>query len=175
MRASDEATKEQLQMAKEQGDALGKALHHMVSQEADDGAEKAAGDYVVGYAVEKAEGMYQLVNGELVWQEPGDKNVHLEVSVRDGADGRFIPNLNVQARLIDSSGNDVGLHRQPYTWHPWLYHYGRNWKVPGDGTYGLNVRVEAPDFPRHDKKNGRRFVEDVEVEFSDVKIKTGQK
>lgn len=173
---SDEATEEQLQMARKQGEALEKALRHMIEQEADDGAEQRAGDYLVGYAVEKAEGMYRLdENGELVWEEPQDENLHLEVSVRDAADGRFIPNLTVHARLIDSSGNDVGLHRQPFIWHPWLYHYGRNWKVPGDGDYTLQVRVEAPNFHRHDKKNGKRYAEDVEVEFGNVKITTGQK
>lgn len=174
MKVSDEATKEELEMAQEQGRVLGKALNHMVQEVADDGQEKTVGDYLVGYAVEEAEGMYVYQDGQLVWQEPQAENVHLEVSVRDAADGRFIPDLVIHARLIDRNGNDVGLHRQPYIWHPWLYHYGRNWQVPGDGDYTLQVRIEAPNFPRHDKKNGKRFAEEIEVTFSPVKIKTGQ-
>lgn len=87
MEKSDEATEEQLEMAREQGAALGRALHHMTEEEADDGAEKQA----------------------------------------------------------------------------------------GDGEYTLRVRIEAPDFGRHDRKNGRRYAEEVETEFSGVKIKTGQK
>jgi uncharacterized protein involved in high-affinity Fe2+ transport len=175
MKSSDEATKEQLQLAKNQGEALQKALDHMTKEEADDGAEKRAGDYLVGYAVEQAEGMYVRKNGELVWQEPEEENVHLEVSVRDGGDGRFVPALSVKATLLDSKGKEVGTHQQPFIWHPWLYHYGRNWKVPGDGEYTLRVRVDPADFPRHDKKNGKRFAEGVEVEFKNVKIETGQK
>ncbi|MCL4302561.1 MAG: iron transporter [Anaerolineae bacterium] len=95
--------------------------------------------------------------------------------VRDAADGRFIPGLTVYATLLDSAGREIGTHQQPFLWHPWLYHYGRNWHVPGDGQYTLRVRVEAPDFMRHDKINGQRFATPVTVEFDGVKIETGQK
>lgn len=43
--------------------------------------------------------------------------------------------------------------------------------MPGDGIYRLRVRFDAPNFHRHDKLNG--FLKGAEVEFSDVKIKTG--
>lgn len=175
MKTSDEATKEQLEMAKEQGEVFGKALNHMVTAVASDGQEKQAGPYRVAYAVEDAEGMYHRQNGELVWQEPEEENIHIEVSVRDAADGRFLPNLNIHVRLIDSNKNDVGYHRQPFVWHPWLYHYGRNWQIPDDGDYTMEIHIEAPDFPRHDEKNGQRYAEDVDVRFSTVKIETGQK
>ena len=175
MRKSDEAEPKTLEMAREQGDAFGRTLAYMTGEEADDGGEQHAGDYRVGYAVEEAEGMYELRQGELVWQDPTEENAHVEVSVRDASDGRFIPGLEVQATLIGPDGKEVGTHRQPFLWHPWLYHYGRNWKVPGDGTYRLKVRIEPPTFCRHDKINGRRFAEPVEVEFPEVKIKTGQK
>ena len=141
MRSSEEATQEQLKLAKAQGEAMQQALEHMIQKEADDGAEKRAGDYLVGYAVEEAEGMYHLHAGELQWHEPEDENVHVEVSVRDGADGRFVPGLTVYATLIDRAGRKVGTHQQPFLWHPWLYHYGRNWRVPGDGEYTLQVPV----------------------------------
>lgn len=175
MQPSKEATAETLQMAQEQGKALEKALLHMTRKEADDGDEVPAGDYLVGYAVEKAEGMHEPRGGELEWLEPRDENCHLEVSVRDGADGRFIPALDVKVTLIDAQGHEVGTHRQPFVWHPWLYHYGRNWKVPGDGRYTLRVRIDPPNFARHDKVNGDRFREPVEVTFEGVKIETGQK
>jgi hypothetical protein len=118
--------------------------------------------------------MYHMKNGELVWQEPNKENIHIEVAVRDAADGRFIPNLNVHVRLIDSSGNDVGYHKQPFVWHPWLYHYGRNWLVSSDGMYEMQIHIEAPDFPRHDEKNGQRYANDVDVTFANVKIEAGQ-
>lgn len=139
------------------------------------GAQKPAGDYLVAYAVEKAEGLYIFRDGELHWQEPQNENAHLEVAVRDGADGRFIPGLTVYATLINREGTKVGTHRQAFYWHPWLYHYGRNWQVPGDGEYTLRIRIEAPEFPRHDKINGKRFATPVQVEFNNVTIKTGQK
>src|SRR5205823_4373556 len=98
-----------------------------------------------------------------------------EVSVRDGADGRFIPGLTVVATLIGPDGQEIGTHEQPFLWHPWLYHYGRNWHVPASGIYTLRIHIEAPEFHRHDKENGTRYAEPAEVEFRDVKIKTGQK
>lgn len=174
MKPSDEANQEQLRLARQQGDAFQQAVDEMTRKEAH-GAEQRAGDYLVGYAVEKAEGLYHLDAGQLRWQEPQKENAHLEIVVRDGADGRFIPGLTVYATLIDASGNEIGTHRQPFLWHPWLYHYGRNWVVPGDGEYTLRVKVEPPDFHRHDKTNGLRYAQTVEAEFKGVRIQTGQK
>lgn len=64
-----------------------------------DGGEQRAGDYLVGYAVEGAEGMYEWVGGALGWRDPGDDNVHVEVAVRDAGDGRFVPAVRVVATL----------------------------------------------------------------------------
>jgi hypothetical protein len=174
MQPSDEATEEQLKLAQAQGDAYVKALQEMTQREAH-GGEREAGEYIVGYAVEDAEGMYHQHDGKLMWMEAGEENAHIEIAVRDGADNRFIPGLTVQVTVVDAQGKEVGTHVQEFLWHPWLYHYGRNWRLPGDGEYTLRVRIEAPEFMRHDKTNGKRFAEPVEVEFSKVKIKTGQK
>jgi hypothetical protein len=144
----------------------------MVTNVAQTGGEKAAGNYLVGYAVEKPEGMYVVEGGDLTWREPQDKNIHIEISVRDGADGRFVPALDVELAVYDADDNLVGVHQQPLLWHPWLYHYGRNWKLPGDGLYSFHVTIGVPTFPRHDKKNGKRYAEPVSVSFSNVKIKT---
>lgn len=175
MQVSNEAERQQLDLAREQGDAFETALREMAEGVAHDGRTQSAGDYIVGYAVESAEGLYQMKNGELKWQEPTDENVHVEVVVQDGADRRFVPGLTIHATLIDPDGNEVGTYQQPFLWHPWLYHYGRNWHVSKDGEYTLRVHIEAPDFGRHDNKNGKRFAEDVTVEFSGVNIQTGQK
>ncbi len=175
MVSSDEANERQLEMARAQGEAYQHALNHMATKEAHDGGEQPAGDYIVAYAVESAEGMYALNDGKLEWQAPTSENVHVEVSVRDAADNRFIPGLNVFATLIDPDGNTIATHQQPFLWHPWLYHYGRNWEVPGDGEYTLRVRIDPPTFMRHDSKNGLRYTDRVEVEFKNVKIETGQK
>ncbi|NJL95302.1 MAG: hypothetical protein HC915_17070 [Anaerolineae bacterium] len=174
MTPSDEATREQLELARQQGQALEAALRVMIQDEAH-GAERQVGDYRVGYAVEHAEGMYRLMAGELVWFEPQDENAHIEISVRDAADGRFIPGLNVRLTLLDENEQSVGTHEQPFLWHPWLYHYGRNWVLPGSGTYTLRVHIEAPEFGRHDKHNGQRYAESVDIAFPGVFIETGQK
>jgi hypothetical protein len=174
MATSDEAKQSQLQFARQQGEAFERTVKEMTQHEAH-GAARQAGDYLIGYAVENAEGMYHMEGGQLVWHNPTDENAHVEIVVQDGADKRFIPGLTVYATLIDQSGQEIGTHQQPFLWHPWLYHYGRNWKLPGDGDYTLRVRVEPPDFMRHDKINGRRYAQPVEVEFRNVRIKTGQK
>ena len=80
-----------------------------------------------------------------------------------------------QAGGAQRGTTEIGTHHQPFVWHPWLYHYGRNWRVPGDGEYILRIRIEAPEFPRHDRVNGRRYATPVDGEFPGVMITTGQK
>jgi hypothetical protein len=175
MKTSEESDREQLELARVQGRALQEAVNAM-DEESDSGViVQRAGDYEIAIAVEEAEGMWEWQDGELGWRNPDDENCHVEVCVRDGSDGRFVPALDVTVTLVDPDGNEVGTHEQPFLWHPWLYHYGRNWKVPEEGEYTVRVRVEAPRFMRHDHENGRRFVEPVEVEFQGVAIEPDQK
>ena len=94
-----------------------------------------------------------------VWHDPEDENLHVEIAVCDASDGRFVPALTVTGTLIDPDGNEVGTHEHPLLWHPMIYHYGRNWKVPQDGEYTLKVHIEPPTFMRHDEINGCRFDE----------------
>ena len=171
---TDEASPAQLDVAWAQGDAYGRAVALMTSAIAYDGGEQQAGDYLIGYALEEAEGMYDWVDGELKWREPEDENLHLEITVRDVGDGRFVPGVRVVATLIEPDGHEVGTHEQPLLWHPMLYHYGRNWRVPSDGEYVLRVRVEPPRFSRHDDVNGRRFVDPVAIEFPAVAVRRGR-
>jgi len=171
---SEEGDARGLALGRAQGEAFGRTLKHMIEDIADGGAEIESGDYLIGYAVEKAEGMYAPRNGKLEWQEPKDENIHIEISVRDKADGRLIPGLDIDVTVIDKDGKEIGTHRHPLLWHPYLYHYGRNWVVPGDGTYCLRVRFEPPQFHRHDKKNGDRFAKGADVTFEDVALETGQ-
>lgn len=104
------------------------------------------------------------------WRTGGDL---VEIAVRDGADGRFVPGLRVTATLIDAYCEELGTHEHPLLWHPMLYHYGRNWETPGDGEYTLRIQIDPPQFMRHDEINGRRFTECVGVEFTGVRAKTG--
>ncbi|MGB3680947.1 MAG: iron transporter, partial [Rubrobacteraceae bacterium] len=150
---TSEATRKQFDLAREQGEAYGRALAYMTDEVAHDGGEQGAGHYLIGYAIEESEGMYEWSDGELVWHDPEDENLHVEVSVRDAGDGRFVPGVRVFATLVDPEGNEVGTHEQPLLWHPMIYHYGRNWVVPSNGEYTLRVRVEPPTFMRHDETN----------------------
>lgn len=172
---SDEADKRQLAMAREEGAAYQKSLSYMVDEVADNGGRKEIGDYIVAFAQERAEGMYHLKSeGRLEWREPDDENCHLEVSVSDAADHRFIPYLEIEATLTPADGKPVGPFKVPFVWHPGLYHYGTNIKVPGDNKYDLHIKIAPPAFMRHDEVNGRRYADAVETKFSQVQIKTGQ-
>ena len=55
---TSEADAKQLDLARAQGEAYGRALTHMTTEVATDGGEQNARDYLVGYAIEEAEGMY---------------------------------------------------------------------------------------------------------------------
>lgn len=171
---TSEADRTQLDLARAQGDAYGRALAHMAETVAEDGGTQEAGEYTIGYAVEEAEGMYEWTGDGLRWRDPEDENVHLEVSVRDRADGRFVPGLRVTATLTAAGGERIGPAELPLLWHPMLYHYGRNLAAPADGQYTLTVHIDPPRFMRHDEVNGRRFAEPVDAEFRDVQVKRGQ-
>jgi len=172
---SEELDERQKQLAAEEGEVYQLSLRHMIETVADTGGSKVIGDYVVGFAIEEAEGLYEYAgDGELEWVEPDEENCHLEVAVADAADGRFVPHLDVSAHFTSGDGNEVGPVEPSFLWHPGLYHYGANVHVPEEGTYTLRVRVEAPTFRRHDRENGDRYAEAVEVEFEDVDVTTGQ-
>src|SRR4051794_16881242 len=117
MQPSNEATAEHLKLAKEQGNALEDALKAMFGMD-EHSKEKPADDYLVACIVEEAEGLYNWNSGKLEWHEPQDENVHIEVSVRDGADGRLIPGLPVYATIINAQGKEIGTRQLPFLWHP---------------------------------------------------------
>lgn len=169
------ASSAQPSAAWEQGDAYGRALALMTATIAHDGGEQQAGDYLIGYAVAGAEGIYDWVDGQLAWHEPVDENLHLKIGVRDADDGRFVPGLRVLATLIDPDGMEIGTHEQPLMWHPMLYHYGRNWLVALDGDYVLRIQVDPPRFSRQDDVEGLRFMDPVTVEFACVKVRCARR
>ncbi|WP_115864966.1 iron transporter [Halorussus litoreus] len=172
---SDEVDQKQLDLAEQAGEAYREALDYMANEVAETGGKQEVGDYVVGFAQEEAEGMYALVDeGRFEWVEPDEENCHLEVAVCDAADGRFVPGCTVVATLRPEDGEQVGPTTVPLVWHPGLYHYGKNLEVPGDGRYDIDVRVEPPQYMRHDEENGDRYGESVAVTFEDVAVETGQ-
>lgn len=172
MEPSEESTAAQLQVARKQGEVYHEAVKAM---DQESGAQiERAGEFEVGIVVENAEGLWQMDGDELRWQNPTDENAHVEVVVCDAADGRFVPGLEIEVTIETSDGREIGTHPMPFLWHPWLYHYGRNWHLPEEGDYRLRVRIAPPTFHRHDHKNGNRYTQPVEVAFT-RHIKPGQK
>ncbi|MDG4824826.1 iron transporter [Asanoa sp. WMMD1127] len=174
MEESNEATRDELRVAREQGDAYGHAIGAMADE---DGAATArAGDYLVALVNEEAEGMYMLDDGVLVWREAApDANVHLEVAVADAGDGRFVPGLRVHVD-VERAGKPILTNVElPFLWHPFLYHYGGNAKVPDAGPFEVTVRIAAPTFMRHDPVNGKRYDSRVDVRFENVTFANGRK
>ena len=171
---TSEADEVQLQHAVHQGDAYKAALQYMAEHVAQTGGMQAAGDYIVGYAIEDAEGMYVWTGGETTWRNPQVGNAHVEIAVCDAADGRFVPDLRITVELVAPDGSVLGPYLHELMWHPMLYHYARDWDLPADGDYTLRVHIDPPHFLRHDEVNGRRYLEPVEVEFSGVRISRGK-
>lgn len=171
---SGEADAKQLVLARQEGDKYLAALEYMTDEVADTGAKIRAGDYIVAFAQEKAEGMYHLVDGALNWRDAApETNCHIEIAVLDAGDHRFIPGLTIEC-VLSQAGNEVVRFKPEFLWHPGLFHYGKDVKVPASGLFDLRVVIAAPDFPRHDKVNGKRYGEAVDVTFSQVPIQTGR-
>lgn len=171
---SDENDSPHLETAAAEGDAYQRSLRHLIDDLAETGGTERKGDYIVAFAQDGAEGMYRMRNGELEWVEPTEDNCHIEISVCDAADKRFIPHLAIRITLIAEDGVEIGPVDVPFVWHPGMYHYGRNLAVPEDGLYTLRVNVDPPTFSRHDEKKGDRYGEPIEVTFEDVLITTGK-
>jgi hypothetical protein len=68
--ASDEGDQRGLALGHAEGRAFGLTLKHMLEDVADGGREVESDDYLIAYAVEKAEGMYAPKDGGLEWQAP---------------------------------------------------------------------------------------------------------
>jgi len=165
-----------LSLAQAQGAAYRRSLATMSDGVAVDGASRRVGDYVVAYAVEFAEGYWYLANGSLKYaarvEDSAETNAHVEVSVMDAETGRFLPGLAVTATLY-KDGERVGSEREPFMWHPWVYHYGMNWRVRGAGRYALEVAFERPPYAASTPP--ARFASGGRVRFDAVDIAVGQK
>ncbi|WP_380678199.1 iron transporter [Salinigranum sp. GCM10025319] len=172
--SSDEVDANQIQQSKTEGEAYQTSVSYMANTVANDGGTRAVDEYVVGYAQEEAEGMYQLVDeGEFEFVEPDGENCHLEVVVADVEDKRFVPYCDVTATL-ERDGREYGPFELPFLWHPGVYHYGTNVEVPEAGRYDLHVTVDPPEFGRHDEQNGDRYGETAEVTFEAIDVETGR-
>lgn len=172
---SETADQYHLELARAEGEAYQQSLRHKITDIAHTGGQKQVSDYVIGFTQEPATGAYRHRDGELEFLEPTAENCHLAVAVSDGNDGRFVPSLTVRLTLTPHDGEEIGPIDLPFTWNPGLYQYGTDLTVPGDGTYDLSIEIEPAEFERHDRTNGERYAESVDVRFEDVDVKCGQK
>jgi hypothetical protein len=168
-----------LALASAQGAALGWAFDEMSRAVANTGAQTTVGDVRVAYAVEYAETYWQMCGHRLEYngrpEQSAETNAHVEIAVMDALTGRLLPDLNVRVAVSDESGHPISVEVVPFMWHPWIHHYGRNWRVPRAGHYRLQVHVDPPPWARTDRDLGRRFEQAIDVQFDDVPFHTGQK
>ncbi|HEY1582653.1 MAG TPA: hypothetical protein VGF73_06110 [Chthoniobacterales bacterium] len=176
------ATREtsQLRLARAQGDAFAGTVKAMFKQ-ANDGHQKEIDDYHVVCAVEYAEAWWFYRDGknfDYKYEEElsAKHNCHVEIAPVDARTGRFLPAPNVAATLIEEdNGQSLGKAGEHFMWHPWLYHYGDNWRVPHGGNYRIIAHFDQPNFRRYGRTAGRRFTHAVDLAFGHIHIKTGEK
>lgn len=169
------------ELAQAQGDAYHETLDAL-HEDANSGASRAAGDYRVGYAVDYALATWDYnerkkkFTYEIDTEESAQLNAHVEATVQETRTGRFVPGLRLMATLAGLPGTDFGTRELPFEWHPWVFHYGENWRVPRSGTaYRLRLHAEAPAFRRYGRTVGRVFERGFEVSFDSVRVVTGSK
>lgn len=144
-------------LARREGMAIERPLVEMFSSVAVNGTQTRAGDYLVVVAVERAEGYWRPQGKDIGYNirvaQSAERNAHIEVGVRDARSGRFVPGLTMRTTLLDAGGRELGTKTEPFMWHPWIHHYGDNWRVPGTGRYGVRVHADAPSFRRYGRAN----------------------
>lgn len=175
---SIEKQKEWMPLARAQGNAIKRAVEGMISKTAIDGEQINYGPYLLTYAVEFAEGYWRFKNDKLLYnikvENSAEKNAHIEVAVFDAISGRMIPGFDVETTFL--RGDDTITTVIPtLMWHPWLYHYGNNFRVPKKGKYELHIKTSPNHLRRYGEEFGKNYGKDIEHVFTDVDIRTGQK
>ena len=173
-----EAEETHLDETKPEAEALRRTLANMYKT-AIEGRDVRSGDYIVANANEFSEAYWYFQNGHFVlateMENSTQRNSHIEVAVMDALTGRFVPGLQVTASLTDSSGHNLGTRTEPFMWHPWLWHYGENWRIPHNGEYRVHVHFDAPDFARYGHTTGDIMKVPVDMDFDGQKLISGEK
>ena len=153
-------------LASREGDILGRQITQGMNAAEMRGVQATSGDYRVAVTVQPRHGYWKDVNGRLIYIPPDTsigKVSHLDVTIRDAASGRLIPELSVRAVLIDSRGRDLDTYAMPFMWHPWSSHYGLDVAVPETGRYSIRIRANAPAFRRYGSSALRKFNRPLDV------------
>ena len=129
---------------------------------------RIAGEYLIAYMVEKRRETQSLKEGESVMEQSQNENAFIGIAIHSASDLHFIENLIVTVTVIDEKELIIGKQRHFVHKSPKLHYYGKNWALPGDGLYTIRVQIDSSNL-----KDGKNQ-EDVEVEFTNVMIYTGQ-
>lgn len=148
-------------------------------KQASSGEERRAGDMIVDSAIEYAEAFWRFspegtFRYTLENERSAKDNAHLEIAPRDPRTGRFLPAASVSVTLSGADGYRV-TDTLPLLWHSWLYHFGRNWRVPRSGHYRMDVTVRPDAIAHYGHATGSALFAPVQVTFPDLLVKTGGK
>lgn len=175
---NEENKEKWMPLARAQGNAIKRAVDEMITKTAMDGEQIKYGPFLLTYAVEYAEGFWRYKKDKLLYnikvEQSAEKNAHIEIAVFDALTGRMIPGFDVETKFL-KDGEQVESVKPTLMWHPWLYHYGNNFRVPKRGTYKLHVKTSRTDVRRYGKEYGAAFNQDIEHVFTNVDVQTGQK
>jgi hypothetical protein len=132
------------------------------------------GNYLIAYTVEKACWSQNPVQGKLLVENPQKENAYIGIAVHHASNLRFVKELMVTVTLFGENGTVIGRHYHAYHQRPGLPHYGKNWILPGDGFYTIQVQIDALDLIWEGLMGGKFTSNIIELEFPHVMITTGQ-
>lgn len=173
-----------LGLALNEGAALGRSLNEMANNVAVGGGTTRDHDYVAYVAFERSEGYWEPhghtsdgigLRYTIEADESAAANAHLEIGMRDTLTGRFLPGMRPRATVLDARGRTVGTYEPPFMWHPWIHHFGMNFRVPNSGRYSVRVHADMPRYRRYGRLAEAMFAGPLDVEIPNLKIVTGQK
>ena len=158
-----------MHLARLQGDAYAQAAAYLLSEASAIGAEGRVGGYWISYVAGVETGT-DPPNGT---RDQGDIDagmVLLGVIVRDAADGRFVPGLQVVVTVVEPGGSEIGCHEHPLLWHPLVHQYALAWALPRAVPLRLRVSIAWTPVVQKSRSYCNRLATSVEIEFSDVII-----
>lgn len=136
-----------------------------------EGGETTAGEWRIGYIVEKAEAWHQVINGNRTYREPvSGETHHIEIVPFEASSGRIVPDVPIRLQVVAADGRVVD-DKQLTFYYGEFFHYASNFAVPTAGRYTLRAQLDSPPFPRHGEHHQAPALADgVTVEFKEVEI-----
>ena len=164
-----------VELSREEGKAIGSSIAAVLHERPANGLQRQSGDYSVAVLIGPAQGAWAPQDGGLTYF-PTDNSIstvnNVEVSIRDAATGRALPDLNVRATIIDSRKKEIDTYVMPFVWSPRMDTYGLNVAVPGNGRYTIQVRAAVPAFRKYGSSAVRQFKRPVNVDFRGLRFFT---